>query len=185
MDKFQLGVSRAGLKLHKQWTGSLCTYADSSVWALRIHREKAIWLIRNFSPRESWKHLHAELLAGRVLTRSSTGLQAESWLFEHTVTSDSPKACCLWKNLRAENSLSALAMWTVTKILTAVASASLPDFIWIASLSTFFLLLNPFYHHRLKVLGNLFSSSLPIFSVRMTWLSFSFPYFDSVLFASS
>lgn len=183
MDKLQLGVSWAGLKLHKQWTGSLCTYTASSLWALRIHREKAIWLIRNFSPQESWKHLHAELLAGRVLTRNSTGLQAKSWLFEHTATSDSPKACCLQKNLllRAENSSSALAMWTVTRILTAVASGSVPDFLGIASLSTFFLLLNPFYHHRLKVLGNLFSSSLPIFRVRMTWLSFSFPYFDSVL----
>lgn len=73
-------------------------------------------------------------------------------------------------------------MRTVTKILTAVASENVPDFVGIATLSTFFLLLNPFSHHRLKVLGNLFSSSLPIFRIRMTWLSFSFPYFDSVLF---
>lgn len=92
-----------------QWTGSVSTYTASSVRALRIHREKAIWLIRNFSLQESWKHLHPELLAVRVLTRNSTGVQAESWLFEHTVTSDSPQACCLQKKLllRAENSLSA------------------------------------------------------------------------------
>lgn len=67
--------------------------------------------------------------------------------------------------LRAENSLSALAMWMVTKILTVVASENVPDFVGIASLSTFSLLLNPFSHHRLKVLGNLFSSSLPVFRV--------------------
>lgn len=132
---------------------------------------------------------HPELLTGRVLAMNSTGLQAESWLW----------ACChKWHSqgmyvlyysnteeftIKSRKQFISFDMWTVTKILTAVANENVADFIRITSLRAFFLLLNPFSHHRLKVLENLFSNSLPIFRVRMTWLSFSFPYFDSVLFA--
>lgn len=108
------GSVLAGLNLQEQWTGSLCTYAARSVRAHRIPREKAIWLIRNFSPQESWKHLIQSYWQGEFWqwTPQDFRLNPDS---EHAVTSDTHKACMfsiilIQKNLplRVENSLSAL-----------------------------------------------------------------------------
>lgn len=137
-----------------QTKNRISVHLHSSVRALRTHREKVFWLIRNFTTGV------LEASPSRATSRESFDkellwAQVESWLFEHAVTSDSPKAHYLWKNLllRAENSLSALAMWTVTKNLTGVARESVPDFIGIASLSIFFLLIKSLFSPQAESAG--------------------------------